>query len=270
MAPDHDTSCEEDLVISRFDPRGVQILVLNRPQHANALNSPLLRCLESGLESVRTDPNVRAVMITGNGRNAFSIGADLEELLEFGHSEAMAFLELGHRVMSKIERLEKPTVAAINGNALGGGLELALACSFRVCAEGSIFGLPEVTLGLIPGFGGTQRLPRIIARGRAHEMILTGKTYAASEALQTGLVTGVTPQDELLQVSLKLLERTICHPIDAVAAALTALGGRDEEGFEEALARERQLCCRQISSIEAKQKIARFIRKRAIARLTVT
>jgi len=250
-----------------FAPNGIQTIVLNRPEKANALSSSLLLHLEAALESARTDSNVRGIIITGSARSPFSVGADLEELLEFGDTEALAYLELGHRAIGKIERLGKPSLAAINGSALGGGLEIELAGSLRVAAEESMFGLPEITLGLIPGFGGTQRLPRVIGSGRAREMILTGNTCTAAEALQAGLITEVTRQDNLLRFAMTLLERVLRNPMQAVNAALTALGADDAE-FEKALARERQLCRQQIVSPEAKRILARFIRKQAIARLT--
>jgi enoyl-CoA hydratase len=222
------------------------------------LNSPLLRELESALDSARTDPNVKGLIITATAGELFSAGADLVELYGLNEAEIMAYLELGHRVLGKIERMGKPSLAALNGSAMGGGLELALACSMRVAAEHVMFGLPEVRLGVIPGFGGTQRLPKTIGRGRAHQMILTGDSYTARQALEFGLVNEVTSQEALSQLSTALMKAIIRNPDEAITAALVALGDIDEASFDAAMARERQLCCSRLSSPQAKRRIASF------------
>lgn len=255
-----------DLIISALDASGLQTIVLNRPERANALNSPLLRELESALDGARTDPKVKGLIITAIVGEAFSAGADLLELHGLNESETMAYLELGQRVMRKIERLGKPSLAAVNGSAMGGGLEMALACSIRVAAENSTFGLPEVRLGVIPGFGGTQRLPKVIGPARAHQMILTGETYTAPQALQFGLVNELTSQQMLSQASMTLMKQIVRNPGEAIAAALEALACIDEAQDDAAMTRERQLCCSRLSSADAKRRIAssNFFRREGI------
>jgi enoyl-CoA hydratase/carnithine racemase len=178
------------------DQENIGIITLNRSDTLNSMNRELLTELDTLLEEIRKDENIRAVVITGAGR-AFSVGPDLKEAEKLDEPRVKEFIELGQKVFNKIEAFNKPVIAAINGFALGGGLELALACDVRIVAEDVKIGSPEVALGLIPAWGGTVRLAKTIGRGRATEMILTGGQIDAKEAERIGLVNKVVPADEL-------------------------------------------------------------------------
>lgn len=176
----------------------IAVLTLNRPDKLNALNAELLRELEATLEKLAADPSVSCAILTGAGEKAFAAGADIAAMLEMGTEQARAFSEMGHRVCSRIEKAPFPVIGAINGFALGGGCEIALACDFLYASDKAKLGQPEVNLGVMPGFGGTQRLARRVGVARARELCYTGDTIAADEALRIGLVNAVVPHAELL------------------------------------------------------------------------
>lgn len=205
---------ELDSCLVRRQQGAIAILELARPERMNALNRALLAALAAEVEAIAFDPTVRAVVITGQGK-AFCAGADLKERATMAPPEVRAFLKRIRGLMDAIESLPQPVIAAVNGLALGGGTELALACDLRVAAEGAKLGLTEVTLGIIPGAGGTQRLPRLVGKGRAKELIFTGRQVPASEALAIGLVEELAPEGEALSVALALAERIV-----AVAAPI--------------------------------------------------
>jgi len=175
----------------------IGVVKLNRPQTLNALSGETLLELDNLLEEVRRDDQVKVLVITGEGDKAFSSGLDLKEILTLDEAAAKSLFELGQSIFKKIENFEKPVVAAINGYALGGGLELALACDIRIASENAKIGSTEVKVGLIPGWGGTQRLPKILGKGRASELILTGGMIDAKEAERIGLVNKAVPHEEL-------------------------------------------------------------------------
>lgn len=176
----------------------IAVIKLNRPDALNSFNAELLNELESLIDQISQDDTIRSVVITGAGERAFSAGADLKTASSLDEAGARQFLEQGQRVFRKIEDLNKPVIAAINGWALGGGLELAAACDIRIASENAKLGSPEVRIGLIPGWGGTQRLAKIIGIGRAEELILTGGQISAKDAERIGLVNKVVPPDELM------------------------------------------------------------------------
>lgn len=180
-------------------------ITINRPDKLNALNRAVMSDLEEVLEEVYVNREIRSVILTGAGAKAFVAGADISEFLGLTAEQGQAMSAKGHGIFSRIEQAPKPIVAAINGFALGGGCELAMACHFRLCSPNARFGQPEVNLGLIPGYGGTQRLPLLIGRAKALELMLTGAMIDAQEALQLGLVNYVVPQDELLGKTRSLL-----------------------------------------------------------------
>ena len=157
----------------------IGILTIQRPKALNALNVETLRELQAALQEVKDNPTVKVLIITGAGEKAFVAGADIQEMKDMNSFEALNFSKLGHMTMKMIQDLDRPAIAAVNGFALGGGLEIALACDFIYASDNAKFGLPEVTLGVFPGFGGTQRLPRLIGKGKAKELIMTGKTISA-------------------------------------------------------------------------------------------
>src|SRR5450759_3285820 len=177
---------------------GIALLTINRPEKLNALNVETVAELRDAVASAASDGQVRALIITGAGEKAFVAGADINQLAVLTPIQAQGYAERGQRVFREIEMLAKPTLAAINGYALGGGLERAMSCAVRVASENARLGQPEVKLGILPGYGGTQRLPRLVGRGRALELLLSGDPIAAAEAYRIGLVNAVVPQVELL------------------------------------------------------------------------
>jgi len=187
----------EDLVLLEKAPPLATITV-NRPKALNALNSKVLSAMKQVLESVNNDEDIRVVIITGAGEKAFVAGADIAEMSEMTPLEGTNFSRQGQLVLRDVQDLKKPVIAAVNGYALGGGAELALACDFIYASENAKFGVPEVTLGIFPGFGGTQRLPRLLGKGHAKELILTGKMISAGEAYEIGMVNKVVPPDQLM------------------------------------------------------------------------
>lgn len=200
---------------------GVWLLTMDRPQALNALNQEMLQELEKNISELQKKPRseVRAVVVTGAGEKAFVAGADIKEMNGLDVEQGMAFAQKGQKVFTMLEELPAAMIAAVNGFALGGGLELALACDFIYAAENAKFGLPEVTLGLIPGFGGTVRLQKTVGRARALEMTLTGEMLPATEALNYKLVNKVLLATELLPAALKTAETIAQRGPVAVAAA---------------------------------------------------
>ena len=186
--------------------RGVCVLKINRPQALNALNSALLRELREVLTTISRDPEVRALVLTGEGEKAFIAGADIVEMKDKSPGEAVEFSQLGHEVARLLEAMPKPTIAAVNGFALGGGTEMAIACDFIYASENAVFGQPEVGLGIIPGFGGTFRLPRFVGYPRAKELIFSGRKVKAPEAKEIGLANAVYPLVDLLPKAIEMAQ----------------------------------------------------------------
>lgn len=182
----------------RFEKEGYTgILTIDRPEALNSLNSSVLAELEASLERIEKDSDIRALIVTGEGK-AFVAGADIAQMQSMSVDEAYEFANFGDRVFTRLARLEVPVICAVNGYALGGGLELALSCDIRIASEKAKFGQPEVGLGITPGFGGTQRLSRVVGMAKAMELILTGKTILAQEAEKIGLANYVVPHEELM------------------------------------------------------------------------
>jgi len=240
----------------------VAVLTLNRPEALNALSLEMLDDLEQMLRDVDADPALRAAVLTGAGEKAFCAGADIGHMRTAGALEARAFAERGHRVGDLIEGLGTPVVAAVNGFALGGGCEIALACDVRVAADTARFGQPEVTLGVIPGWGGTQRLARATSIGFAKELILTGRVVKADEALRVGLVTHVHPKAELLDAAVELAATIASRPSWAVGSAKRlcnlALGGDAPAPF----AREIDVFALAFTTADQREGMDAFFEKR--------
>ena len=236
-------------------------ITLHHPP-ANVLNLSVLKELESVLNEVEEDEYVRVVIVTGTGR-FFCAGADMHELahLTTVHSGS-EFAVRGQSLLSRIERLEKPVVAAINGTCVGGGLELALACHIRVAAVGALLGLPEIKLGLIPGFGGTQRLPRVVGASKAAEMILTGESLSAEEALRIGLISRVVLLHELMAETEAIASLITARGKSAVESALHAIRGGLDIPLSEGLAREAELFGRLCITPDKKEAVQAFLEKR--------
>ena len=209
-------------------------LTLNRPEALNALNAQVLADIDRALDAVDLS-SVRCILFTGAGEKAFAAGADIAAMADMTPEEAAAFSRRGNAVFRRIETLPCPTIAAVNGYALGGGCELALACDIRLCAENAVFGQPEVTLGITPGFGGTQRLMRLVGMGRAKELIYSARNVKAPEALSMGLVNGVYPAEELLPAAKKLAERIARNAPLAVRACKAAMSEGVDLPMDEAI-----------------------------------
>jgi enoyl-CoA hydratase len=202
---------------------GVATVTLNRPKQLNALNQQLFRELDQVLDQVVKDPAVRVVVITGAGDRAFAAGADIREFEAMGPMQALEFSRNTQRVMRKLETLPKPTIAAVNGFALGGGCELMMACDIAYAADTAKMGQPEITLGIIPGAGGTQRLPRLVGKQKAKELALTGDMLTAGDAQQLGLVSKVVPAAELMGEVRKLCEKLLSKGAVALRMAKEAI-----------------------------------------------
>ena len=214
---------------------GIALLTVNRPEKLNALNTETVLELHDAAARAGSDREVRALIVTGAGEKAFVAGADINQLAVLTPIEAQAYAERGQRVFREIEMLAKPTLAAINGYALGGGLELAMSCAVRVASENARLGQPEVKLGILPGYGGTQRLPRLVGRGRALEMLLSGEPVTAAEAYRIGLVNHVVPQAELLEFSRQWLRKVLANAPLALGLTLQAVDVGLEAGLEQGL-----------------------------------
>lgn len=197
-------------------------VTINRPDKLNAINNTVMTELDAVLDEIYSNPAIRSAIITGSGQKAFVAGADISEFLQVT-DEGMALAKRGQDVFFRIENAPKPIVAAVNGFALGGGCELAMACHFRMASENAKFGQPEINLGLIPGYGGTQRLTQLIGKGRAMELLMTGNTIDAATALQYGLVNYVVPQEELLNKARSVLDLANTKAPLAIAKTIRAV-----------------------------------------------
>lgn len=215
---------------------GIAVLTINRPEKLNALNAEVMGELEDAFARVEADPAIRGLVLTGAGDKAFVAGADIAELAAATPLESQQKSLRGQRILRRLELMPKPSVAAINGYALGGGLELAMCCTLRVASPNAKLGQPEVKLGILPGYGGTQRLPRLVGRGRALELLLTGEPIDAGEAYRIGLVNHVVSQAELPDFCRGLLKKMLDNAPLAAAlirqAVEVGLGGGMEEGLQ--------------------------------------
>jgi enoyl-CoA hydratase len=198
---------------------GIALITLNRPEALNALDAEHLDLLGATIYEIGRNKSVRAVVLTGSGDRAFAAGADIKAMAGMSEAEGLAFGRKGHAVANVLERLPQPVIAAVNGYAFGGGCELAIACDIRLAAENARFAQPEVAIGIPPGWGGTQRLPRLIGPGFAAEMILTGRHVAADEALRIGLVNAVHPLPELVPAAREMAAKIAQNSPSAVRAA---------------------------------------------------
>ncbi len=238
------------------------VVTLNRPDKYNALNRPTIAELEDCVARVESSPDVRVVILTGAGEKAFVAGADINELAALAPLEARDHAARGQRLFRRIENLPQPTIAAINGFALGGGLELAMACSLRIASENAKLGQPEVKLGIIPGYGGTQRLPRLVGRGAALSMLLTGEPITAQEACRIGLLQQVVPQAELMAAARQWAEKMILNPPLALALCSGAVSRGLEMPLEEAMAFEADQFGLSCATEDMKEGTRAFLEKR--------
>lgn len=209
----------------------INFISINRPKKLNALNIETFSEIDNAIKSSVANSDVRIIIITGVGDKAFVAGADISEFVNFTMEQAFELSESGHKVLTEtIEKCPKPIIAAINGYALGGGLEIAMACHLRIASENSKMGLPEVSLGLIPGYGGTQRLPQLIGKGRALDMIMTGKMIDVDQALTYGLINYKTSQSELMDFVKNLANKILSNSSNAVKNAIKSINANFEQG----------------------------------------
>ncbi len=210
---------------------GITTITIDRPSKLNALNRSTIKELHDAFKMADEDTKTKVIILTGSGEKAFVAGADISEFADFSVAEGEHLAAEGQAILFDfIANLSTPVIAAINGFALGGGLELAMAAHFRIASDNAKMGLPEVSLGLIPGYGGTQRLPQLVGKGQAMEMILTAGMIDAQKALDYGLVNHVTNQDELLDLAKKIASKILLNSSVAIAAAITAINANYEEG----------------------------------------
>ncbi len=241
---------------------GIATVTVNRPEKRNALDRETFLSLETCFEELAGDTDARAVVVTGAGDRAFVAGADISAIAELDARAGQQWCALGQRVFNRIERMRKPVIAAINGYALGAGLELAMACHLRVADERARLGQPEVKIGWIPGNGGSQRLPRLVGLGKALEMMLTGEPVSAEEARWFGLVNAVVPAGKALERARELAARILENSSLAVATVLEAVYHGREMPFADALAYEAVLGGITAASPDAREGARAFLEKR--------
>ncbi len=237
------------------------LVTIKRPEALNALNEEVLREIGNTVAQLESEPGMRAFILTGEGK-AFVAGADIAKMKEYNEPEGRDFSGLGQEVFRKLELSPLVSIAAINGFSLGGGLELALACDIRYASTNAKLGLPEVSLGLLPGFGGSQRLPRLIGVGRASELIFSGDMIAAEEAYRLGIVNRVTSSEELLVEAEKLLNTILSRGPNAIRAAKMAIRQGIETNLDRGLDWERQLFGGRFADPETKEGLSAFLEKR--------
>lgn len=237
-----------------------EIITIDRPESLNALNAQTLNELSEALDEAEHNPSIRVIIVTGSGEKSFVAGADIKEFADYDSAAATQMSRKGQAtVFDRIERLSKPVIAAINGFALGGGLELALACHIRYASENARLGLPEVTLGLIPGYGGTQRLPKLVGKGLANEIILSAKMISADRAKEIGLVNEVFPLSELMKKAKQLADLIAKNSPVAISEAIKAVNASDaENGFEKEMIAFGQL----FDTADQTEGVAAFLEKR--------
>jgi enoyl-CoA hydratase/carnithine racemase len=247
-----------------YERRGaIAYVTVNRPKVLNALNAPTWQDLRTAFENAQNDPAVRGVILTGAGDKAFIAGADIGDLAQASAIDAERSSRLGQQVLDLVENLGKPVVAAINGFALGGGCETAMACTIRIAVEHARFGQPEVKLGLVPGGGGTQRLPRLVGKGRAHRLILSGGIIGAQEAYRIGLVNEVVAASDLIPHAEAILKEIVSNAPLAVRYALDAVNKGMETSQSEGLSLEASYFGLCAGTEDKKEGTSAFLEKRA-------
>ncbi|MCD6203349.1 MAG: enoyl-CoA hydratase [Methanophagales archaeon] len=252
----------EEVLYAKHEREGVAAITLNRERALNSLNTALLEKLRAALEDAESDGTVRSIVITGAGSRAFCAGADVKELKDKSQAEAKDLSLWFQDITNYMERLRKPIIARINGFCLGGGLELAMACDFRIASDNSIFGLPEVNLGIIPGGGATQRLTRLIGKTKAMEMLMTGEQIDAEEALRLGLVNRVVPANELDTAVNALLSELQAKSALTLGILKLVVNNGLKMSFERALSYEAECFGSALASRDAKEGLQAFIEKR--------
>jgi enoyl-CoA hydratase len=241
---------------------GIALITFNRPKALNALSADLLQELSDALDEIAKNEDIRILILTGAGEKSFVAGADITELAKFNALQGKNFAEKGQSIINKLQELPIPVIAAVNGFALGGGTEIALACDFIYASENAMFGQPEINLGLIPGFGGTQRLPRLIGKNMAKEMILTGKMIPVDEAKMMGLVNKVCTQEALMDEVMKTAKTIVSKGKVSIRAAKEAINNGMNVGLATGCTIEIDAFALCMASEDAKEGTAAFLEKR--------
>ena len=244
---------------------GIAVVTIQRPTALNALNLATLSELDTAFAALANDKSIRVVIVTGGGAKAFVAGADITEMQAMSPAQARAFAKFGQHVFACLEALPQPVIAAVNGFALGGGCELAMACDIRIAAENARFGQPEVGLGITPGFGGTQRLPRLVGEGRAKELLFTADVIDAAEALRIGLVNKVVPVGQALEAATAMAKKIMTRSPVAVAYSKTAVREGQNASFDSAVAYEAEVFGLCFADAEQREGMTAFVEKRAPA-----
>lgn len=240
----------------------IATVTIHRPKSLNALNPETARELDTVFSEIAGRRDIGVVLLTGSGEKAFVAGADISEMREFAPLEALEFSRFGQKLLERIERLPQPVIGVIHGFALGGGCELAMACDLLVASDGAKFGQPEVTLGIIPGWGGTQRLPRLVGRNLAKELVLTGEMISAARAYEIGLVNRVVPQAELMETARGIARKILAKGPVAVAAAKSAMNRGLDLDLQNACALEAEAFAVVFSTEDRTEGMKAFLEKR--------
>ena len=237
-------------------------LTINRPDSLNAMNREVLIEFINRLKKIQSDKEIRVIIITGSGEKAFIAGADIKLMQKMNREEAFEFANLGQELANLIEKSDKPIIAAVNGYALGGGCEIALSCHLRIASDNAVFAQPEVKIGLLPGWGGTQRLPRIIGRGLANEIILTGRNVTAKEALDIGLVNRVVPQEELMNTCFDIANAILKNSPNAIAESIKLIRLAAGTKLKKGLSKEAKSFSELFETEETAEGLTAFVEKR--------
>lgn len=241
---------------------GVATITFNRPKALNAMNAETMLELKDAVTVCRDDDNIKVIILTGSGDKAFVAGADIAQMQDMEPCDALAFMELGHETLRLLETTPKPSIAAVNGFALGGGTEISLACDMRFAAENAKFGQPEILIGLIPGWGGTQRLSRLIGMGRAKELVLGGGQIDAGRAYEIGLANRVYPSDQLMEETGKFAKKLAGMPAFAVKMAKHSINFGYDLSLDNANRLEVECCAQCFSTRDQKEGMKAFLEKR--------
>ena len=250
------------MVIKISKNKQIGILTINRPDSLNAMNREVLLEFINELKKIQSDKDIRVIIITGSGEKAFIAGADIKLMQKMNREEALEFANLGQELANLIEKSDKPVIAAVNGYALGGGCEIALSCHLRIASDNAIFAQPEVKIGLLPGWGSTQRLPRIIGRGLANEIILTGRNVTAKEALDIGLVNRVVPQEELMNTCFDIANAILKNSPIAIAESIKLIRLAAGTKLKKGLSKEAKSFSQLFETEETAEGLTAFVEKR--------
>ena len=241
---------------------GIATITFNRPKAMNAMNPETMAELLAAATACKNDENVKVLILTGTGEKAFVAGADISQMQSMRPAEALSFMELGNETLRLIETMPKPSIAAVNGYALGGGAEISMACDIRFASENALFGQPEITIGMMPGWGGTQRLPRLIGMGRAKELIMGGAPVDAKRAYEIGLVNRVYPADQLLAEAKKFAAKLMSLPGFALKMVKHSVNFGYDLSLDSAIRLEMECCAQCFSTDDQKEGMKAFLEKR--------